>query len=231
MEKLSNEGQLFLSLSVGEKAVVADFDEALGEDVEEKATDELQSIEGHDVLAVSLSVVLPTKGDPAFVQRDQTLVGDSDAVGVASEVLENLMGAAEGRFGIDDPVFGAGDFPPASPGGSTGQGLELAMEGEFSLVEGLLEIAEELASKQTAQGTDGEEETGTSGDPSSTVPGQPSARDHPVHMGVMEQVLAPGVQHEQKTDVCSEMLRIPGEGEEALRRGAKKNGVHLARVL
>jgi len=33
------------------------------------------------------------------------MVGDGDAMGVAGEVVEDMLGAAEGRLGVDDPVL------------------------------------------------------------------------------------------------------------------------------
>lgn len=218
-------------MSVGEKAVVTDADEALGEDMEKKAADELQRLEDHGGLLVSLSVVFPAKGDTAVVEREQPLVGDGDPVGVAGEVLEHLLGAAEGRLGVDHPVFGVEVFSPAFPAGAWSQGLELAMEGEFSLVESLLEVAEELASKEATQDADGEKEVGAGDDPASGIERQPATRDHCVNMRVVVEVLAPGMQDNEESDAGPQMLRISGEGEEALGGGAEKDPVHAARVL
>jgi hypothetical protein len=33
------------------------------------------------------------------------MVGDGDAVGVTAEIVEHILGAAEGWFGVDHPVF------------------------------------------------------------------------------------------------------------------------------
>ena len=32
------------------------------------------------------------------------MVGDGDAVGIAAEILEDVLGPAEGWFGVDDPI-------------------------------------------------------------------------------------------------------------------------------
>ena len=37
------------------------------------------------------------------LEGDEAMVGDGDAMGVAAEIAEDVMGAAEGWFGIDDP--------------------------------------------------------------------------------------------------------------------------------
>ena len=33
------------------------------------------------------------------------MVGDGDAMGVARQIMQHMLGAAEGRLGIDDPVL------------------------------------------------------------------------------------------------------------------------------
>ena len=38
-----------------------------------------------------------------------------------------------------------------------------------------------------------------------------------MYMWMVVQVLSPGVQDRQKTDLCSEVLRIPSDGREGLR--------------
>lgn len=230
-QEFAKASQLFLALAVGEKAVIADADETLREDMKEKAADELHRLEEQGALLVRVGVVLPTKGDLAVLNQEQSPVGDGDPVGVASEVLEDLLGAAEGRFSVDDPVFGAELFLPASPASASRQGLELAMEREFSLREGLLEIAEELAAKEATQGADREEEVLAAGDPSPAIQRQTATGDHSVKMRMVVQVLSPGVQDEQEADRGAEMSGVSSQGEKTLGRGTKKDPVQLALVL
>ena len=40
-----------------------------------------------------------------IVDREQAMVGDGDAMGVAGQVLQDVLRAAEGRLGVDDPVL------------------------------------------------------------------------------------------------------------------------------
>ena len=42
-----------------------------------------------------------------FGNVDLALVGDRDAMGVAGEVLQDVLRTGEGRLAIDDPVLGA----------------------------------------------------------------------------------------------------------------------------
>jgi len=87
--------------AIGQKAAVTDAHETFGQDVEEEAAQELRCGEGHLALLVARSVVLPAEGDPLAVKADPSMVGDGDAMGIAAQVAENLLGASESRLGID----------------------------------------------------------------------------------------------------------------------------------
>jgi hypothetical protein len=49
---------------------------------------------------------MPAKGNPAVRQCDQAMVGDGDAMSIAAEILQDIVGCAEG-FGVDDPAVRA----------------------------------------------------------------------------------------------------------------------------
>ena len=91
--------------AVGEKPVVADTDEALGQDVQQEAAGELTEWEREGPRAAT-AVVLVAEGDGLVIHMEQAMVRDRDAVGVAGEILEHALGALEGRLGVDHP-FGA----------------------------------------------------------------------------------------------------------------------------
>jgi hypothetical protein len=52
-----------------------------------------------------VGIVFPEKRDPVILERNQSMVGDGDAVGIASEIVQNMLGTAQGCLGIDDPVL------------------------------------------------------------------------------------------------------------------------------
>ncbi len=83
--------------------------------MEEKSANELHGVESHGALAVTLGVILPTKGDLTVLERNEPLIGDSDAMGVSSEVLEHLLGTAEGRFRVDNPFLSVKLGQPVFP--------------------------------------------------------------------------------------------------------------------
>jgi hypothetical protein len=59
--------------------------QALGQDVHQEATNELEGIERHCLPAIGPiePIVLPAEGDATFVGCDQSPVGDGDAMRVA----------------------------------------------------------------------------------------------------------------------------------------------------
>ena len=103
VEECSTAVQHVGAVAVGEQAIVANAVEAVRQGVHQKAADELAGLERHRFALAVLAIVLPAKADVAVGQRDQPAVGDGDAMGVAGEIGEHLLGAGERTLGKDDP--------------------------------------------------------------------------------------------------------------------------------
>ena len=105
VEQLAGSRDVVGAPGAGEQAVVADAVEAVRQDVDEEAADELACGEGHHLgpLAALGAIVLPLEGDALAVERDEAAVGDGDAVGVAGEVGQNRLGSSERTLAVDDP--------------------------------------------------------------------------------------------------------------------------------
>lgn len=86
-------------MTVGHEAEVPDTVEAGRQDVEQEAAHELAGVEGHDLVASLAAVVLPAEADLAVGHADEPAVGDGDAVGVAPEIRQHLLGPAERALG------------------------------------------------------------------------------------------------------------------------------------
>jgi hypothetical protein len=78
--------------------------------VDEEASQELIRGNGHDLLLAAVGIVSPAERDAIVFEGHEAMVGDGDAMGVAGQVVENMVGTAERRLGIDDPVLVA-EFP------------------------------------------------------------------------------------------------------------------------
>src|ERR1700722_18582376 len=94
-----------LAGGAGEQAVVADAVEAMWQDMEKEAADELVRRERHDALPLRTiaAVVFVAEGDAGLVERKQALVRESDPMGVAREIGEHGLRAGERRLGVDHP--------------------------------------------------------------------------------------------------------------------------------
>ena len=76
---------------------MADADEAVGNDVEQEATEELVDGEVQDLDPIAVGVVAPAKADVSVGEVDQTVVGEGDAMGVATEIGEHMLGSGKRR--------------------------------------------------------------------------------------------------------------------------------------
>jgi len=107
---------------------VADVNKAGRRHVEEKAANELDRLQSHRLGLVASGVVLPFEGDPAILHLYQSPIGNSNAVRVAGQILENLFRPAEGTLGVNHPFQAAGLLTQCLEGGRLGQRFQFAVE-------------------------------------------------------------------------------------------------------
>jgi hypothetical protein len=154
---------------MGEKAEVADANEAWGQHVEQETTQELLDGKCHQALLVAVRGVSPAEGDLAIFQADQAVIGDRDPVSVAAEITKNLFRTPEGRFAIDHPVLTEERAEEGSESLGLGQELEIPIELELALGEGPTESGDELTPKHATEHFDRKEETMAGGDPALVI--------------------------------------------------------------
>ena len=85
------------TVGAGEQAVMANAMEAFWQYVDEEAANELGRIERHGLVAAGPfdPIVFVLEADTVVVERDQSAVSDSDAVGVSRQVSEHGLRPAE----------------------------------------------------------------------------------------------------------------------------------------
>ena len=107
--------------------------EAVGQDMDQEPADELVGGEAHHLLPVTVldAVVLPAKRYGPGLGADKAVVRYGDAVGVAAEIGQNRLGAAEGGLGIDHPFGFAERGQPGGEAGGVRKVHQIAEEGEF----------------------------------------------------------------------------------------------------
>ena len=78
------------------------------------------------------------------------------------------------------------------------------------------ELLAEQAPEEARKDPHGQEVTAPAGDPSLAIRRDPAPRRDAVHVRVMGQGRAPGVQHQGEPDACSQVLGVGGDGEQGL---------------
>ena len=182
-------------------------------------------------MRVSLRIVLPAKGHVPVLQREQSLVRDGDAMSVARQIFEDLGGAAKRRFGIDHPITGLEVTKQAAPVPAVGQGSELPVKAEGTTVTGRSQVGEELPPKEPTQDPHRQQEALATWHPATAIERNPSARYHAVDVGMVVEILPPGVQHREEANVGPKVSGIPSDRTQRLGGGPKKNAVEHPLVL
>ncbi len=118
------------------------------QNMKEESSDKLVGLEGHGLLPVMVGIIPPSEGNLAVLDCADAVITDGDSMGISAEVLKGPLGAIEGRFAVDDPLFPV-EMPP--------EGLEVCgvlemveMGGKEKIpsLEGIFEEAQELTSEQ-----------------------------------------------------------------------------------
>ena len=86
------------------------------------------------------------------------MAGDGNAVSIAAEILQDVLGSAEGWFGVDDPVFAEERTQPGSEELGMGERREFSGKVQLAAFEGMLQAGDEFATKHVPQYGDGKEE-------------------------------------------------------------------------
>ena len=132
-------------------------------------------------------------------------------MGVAGQIGENLLRSCEGALGVDDPLTLPQRHEPVGKGLGIGQIEVLAEELELTITMQVLKLFEEATPEQTREHPDREEEPGLARHPAVGIGCETAAGHDAMHMRMMRQGRAPGVQHQGRADAGTQVLRIGGD--------------------
>src|SRR5215470_15413433 len=100
------------------------------------------------------------------------MAGDGNAVSIAAEILQDIVGSAEGWFGVDDPIFGEERTQPGSEELGMGERCEFSGQVQLTAFEGRLQAGDELATKHAPQYSHGQEEAWVGSNPAGVIVGE-----------------------------------------------------------
>ena len=139
------------------------------------------------------------------------MVGDGHAMGVTAEILEHIVGAAEGWFGVDDPVFSEQRSEPGSEDLRLREQSQIAGEVQLVTLKSGLESGDELAAKHASEYLDGEKEARLRSNPAGVIKRESAGGDNAMDMRMKLELLVPGMQHAEEADLSPEMGRVASE--------------------
>src|SRR6516162_1471317 len=159
------------------------------------------------------------------------MVGDGDAVGIAAEILQDVLGSAEGWFGVDDPVFAEERTQPGREELGMGERCEFSGQVQLTALEGRLQAGDELATKHASQYSNGKEEAWVGSNPAAVIKRESAGGDDTVDMGMKLEFLVPGMEHTEEADVGSQMGGITRDFQQGFGAGPEQQTVDEFPVL
>lgn len=166
--------------------------EACGQDMLEKAPDELDDIKGDVSIAIAALLAIG-EGDSSIFDNYDSGIGDGHPENIGSEVFQGCL-AASYCLTVDVP----GDLPACRI-----DFVEQPLPCHFGL---------EFGSGDLGQGSDGQVERVAGWQPLFSVGGQSSSRDDEVQVRMILHLSSPGVEHGGKTwQLGADEARIFGQ--------------------
>jgi hypothetical protein len=203
--------ELGLPHPVRQEAEVPQSVEAARRHVEHETPQEFHGLEREGTQAVAAPVILGAKGHLAVLQGHEPVVGDGDAMGIAGQVFEDVGRILDGLFRVDHPLLLVQGGEEPLPGLGRGELPTAPREGQVALRVALRQAREVEAPEPPREDPDGQEEVGATRHPPRAISRDPPGRQDTMEMGVMVELLAPGVEHSETADLRPEMLGVPGD--------------------
>jgi hypothetical protein len=145
--------------------------------VEQEAADELVRRERHGFVALATfePIILPCEGDAVVVGRDQTAVGDRDAMGVARQIREHGLRSGERSLGVDEPARRLERGEEGGEGIGVDETSVLAEEPELARRMGRGELLDHQPAKELREHAHRHEEGRLGRDPLGSIGREPTA--------------------------------------------------------
>jgi len=145
-------------LAIGEEAKVSDADETSGQYMLDKAAEELRRRQSHFAVLVAVRVVLPPECDALSIKCQKAVIGDGDAMGIATKIPKHSLRPAERRFGVNDPILAKQSAQECCEPSRVSQRFEWAVQAQFMLAIEPAKAGNILASEDAAEDLHRQEE-------------------------------------------------------------------------
>jgi hypothetical protein len=176
--------------------------------MKKEAAKKLLGCDSHELLLAAVSIIFPAERYLTIGEVYEPMIGDGDAMGVAGQVMKDVLRAAERRLGVHDPVLAEKRTKKRPKGPFVLKRLEAAWKGQLAFLKGSLQSSRELAAKDTAKHFHWQEEGIARMNPPLVIQRKTTSWYHNMSMWMVQDVLTPGMQHAHETDLSTQMLGI-----------------------
>ena len=181
-EKIATKRKQFAPPAIGQPAEVANARETFREDVLYEAAQEFFAGQRHSALFAVVGVVFPPEEHLGFVDRHNAMVGDSYAVRVTGQIVQDVFGSAKRWLGVNDPVFFRQRAQKCAEGFFFGQRQALSVECQLLGAESTSQSGQEFSAEDPTEDLDRQEEVDGCGDPVLVIGRQASAGHHAMNV-------------------------------------------------
>ena len=185
--------------------------------MQQEAADTCVGVERHGLATIALTTGAVGEANPPVTPVEEPVVRDGDAMRLAAYIVQDMGRACQGRFGVDDPLFGIELRAKLLEVFRSVQGCGALSEGASAGGACVGQRRAELPAKDGAQGPHRKEEAGIGIDPARPVGGERAGRYDAVDMEMRPQGLIPGMQDHGAPDLPAEVA-LPKLHERLTRR-------------
>jgi len=154
-----------LSVSVRQETEVSYLDETAGQHMQQEAANELHRVQRHFFNLVAAPGVAPAEADSTSFEGEQSTIRDGDAVSVACEIAKHLIRPAKRGPDADHPVHLLQLGHPFLEADRVREFAKLAVKREPARGKRFLQIEEEFAAEEPAEGLLRQKELDLAGGP------------------------------------------------------------------
>ena len=167
-----------------EETIVTDLDEAFGQDMLQKPVQELFCVQGTTFFCASLSGAV-AKRDAVIFQLQDPVVANGNPENVRSQILQRIQARAD-RLTVHNPLL--------LPNVRRNTGITIRVTQRLT----------EFAAEHLGERSHWQEEIVSCRSPALPIRAQATARDEIMHVRMVSQVAAPGVQHPHHPDLSTD---------------------------
>jgi hypothetical protein len=150
---------------------------------------------------------------------------------VPAEIAKYLHRPAERPLGIDNPICPKQSTQESGEAFGIGQMLKAPAEMQLVAAKGSSKTGDKLAPEHSTEDFNRQEEWIAGTNPLRMIRRQAAGGNCVVHMGMVQQVLSPGVENAEESDLGAEMPGIGGHLQKSGRRGTEEQIVKDPLVL